>query len=199
MEKLALEKAQARLSTAERALAANKAARTFPAFEEAWTTFLLATNTIYTVLEQGAKSHATSRQWFAGEQKRRRKDPLLQYLHQARNADEHGIEPITKRVPMSLELSSQDGQPFSIYGIKIMKSGKVEVDAVSDAGGFVEHKLHPPYACLRTVYDRRHGNKYDPPNEHFGTRLDDLTPFRAAQLSFAACRDLISRAEALLT
>ena len=45
--------------------------------EEAWTDFLLAASTIYTKLEQGAKTSGQSAAWFGRKKKQRRDDPVL--------------------------------------------------------------------------------------------------------------------------
>ena len=75
----------------------NSSATNYADFEAAWTDFLVSTNAIYTILEVGAKGSPQSRQWFGRKKIERRNDPLLQYLHQARNADEHGMAPVADR------------------------------------------------------------------------------------------------------
>lgn len=61
-----------------------------PELDTAWWTFILAAAGVYSQLEQGAKGSPKSAQWFAEVKAERKRDPMLQYLHQARNAEEHG-------------------------------------------------------------------------------------------------------------
>jgi hypothetical protein len=92
MKPEAIRKARARLQRAQEAYDCLILPGTEETFEANWTDFLIASHTVYTSLEQGAKDNATSRQWFGSKKRERREDPLLQYVHQARNADEHGLE-----------------------------------------------------------------------------------------------------------
>jgi hypothetical protein len=97
MDAQAVEQAKARLQRADKALYALKIAANYDEAEEAWSDFLLAAATIYSKLEQGSKSKGTSAGWFGRKKKERRDDPLLRFLHHARNSDEHGIERVAER------------------------------------------------------------------------------------------------------
>ncbi|MEQ1883291.1 MAG: hypothetical protein ABL878_20240, partial [Burkholderiales bacterium] len=92
MDGKALTKARRRLNVARTAAAALDQAPDFDAFSEQWYVFLHAAKGVYTTLEQGAKTSAQSRQWFAGKNAARKNDSLLRYVSEARNDDEHGIE-----------------------------------------------------------------------------------------------------------
>lgn len=97
MDPKAIAKAELRFAKATSCLAEiQKPPSTYKDFLHIWTDFLLALNAVYTSLEQGAKSSPQSRQWFGGKKRERRQDPLLRYLHQARNADEHGLAPVSR-------------------------------------------------------------------------------------------------------
>lgn len=88
-------KAEARLRLARTHASALRACKSHDEFTDTWYQFLVTYKNVYTALEQAAKGSAQSRQWFGGKKNERRDDPLLQYLFQARDADEHGIEPVT--------------------------------------------------------------------------------------------------------
>src|SRR5690606_27755019 len=97
MDPQAVEQAKIRLKKAETAIARLKSADSFEQAEDAWTDFLSATSTIYSKLEQGAKVNGKSSAWFGRKKKERKDDPLLRYLHYARNSDEHGVQRLVER------------------------------------------------------------------------------------------------------
>src|SRR5690554_4837888 len=96
MKRPAVEKARARLSRASESLSLIEASDSYESFQSAWTDLLIHLNSVYSILEQGSRGNGKSEAWFGRKKNERRTDPLLQYVHQARNSDEHGIEPITK-------------------------------------------------------------------------------------------------------
>src|SRR5207249_4288002 len=101
MDPVALALAKNKLYVAAESNAKLQAATTYVDAELAWSAFIMAASTIYSKLEQGAKSSGKSQGWFGRKKKERRTDALLRYLHFARNSDEHGLEFGTYRnVPM---------------------------------------------------------------------------------------------------
>ena len=122
MDPNAVEQAQVRLRKAEKALEALKEADGYEAAEDAWTDFLLAASTIYTKLEQGSKSNNRSSGWFSRKKKERKDDPLLKYLHRARNSDEHGIERIDERGGNKHDLMTGEKLKFNERRGKIILS-----------------------------------------------------------------------------
>src|SRR3977135_1049935 len=104
MDPRSAEQARLRLAKAEKSAETVRAATTLEASEEAWTDYLVAVSAIYSKLEQGAKSDPKSRQWFGGKKKERRGDPLLRYLHAARNSNEHGIERVVEQTGPNKDL-----------------------------------------------------------------------------------------------
>lgn len=91
MDRKALQKAESRLRIAKKAVADLESSKTFNDFSDNWYVFLTSAKNVYTVLEQGSKTSPQSRQWFGTKNKARKSDPLLQYLYEARNDDEHGL------------------------------------------------------------------------------------------------------------
>ncbi len=97
MDAQAVEQAEAKWRKAKKSLEILRAAKNYEGAEEAWSDFLLAASTIYSKLEQGSKSKGSSGGWFGRKKKERKDDPVLRYLHYARNSDEHGIERVAAR------------------------------------------------------------------------------------------------------
>ena len=195
MRLVAVAKARMRLEVASEAIRALEVAEGHEVFGKAWMTFLLAANGVHSSLEQGAKSNPQSRQWFGQKKNERRRDPLLQYLHQARNADEHGLEPIIEHVGGRVKIG--DG----IHGGGVRR---VSFDSQGYAT-VVKDPTYPnthievvqPHPILSTVYDARYGNRYAPPREHLNQPLRDLSPIGLAVLSVEYISGLIQEAEKL--
>ena len=106
MKKQAVEQARGQLEAAKAAVEGLRHSGNFEEFSTAWSAFLHNANRIYTKLEAGSKLNAKSRQWFGQMKRERKANSLLQYIRQARNSDEHGLEPVAEVVPGSLNLSS---------------------------------------------------------------------------------------------
>jgi hypothetical protein len=94
----ALNAARRGCERAREKLGAMSASTDLEAFAILWSEFLTAANRVCTKLEQGAKEGSNKR-WFDRIKHTRR---VLFYVHQARDADEHGIQPITGRSPSTL-------------------------------------------------------------------------------------------------
>jgi hypothetical protein len=197
MKKIAIDKAQARLAKARESLARVDASRNFAEFESAWTDFLTATNSIYSVLEQGAKHDPRSRQWFGGKKNERRKDALLSYLHQARNADEHGIEPVAKRNPGHIAIG-RHGEAVHIKELIVGSDGQFRGEFIPVNGRLPTIEIANPHAELVTVRDDRFGDSFDPPTEHLGLILADRSPLGVARLGFAYHAALVDAAASLM-
>src|ERR1700732_2996063 len=99
MKPEAIHHARERLKKAENAVASLRSAKNLDAAEAAWVEFLIAANSIYSKLENGAKGGGRSEAWFGRMKHDRKNDELLNYIHHARNVDEHGIERITEKDP----------------------------------------------------------------------------------------------------
>ena len=187
----AIEQAKVRLLKAEKALAELNAAEYFDDAESAWSDFLLAASGIYSKLEQGAKGYPASDPWFGKEKNLRKKDPLLRYIHFARNADEHGIERVTDR--------SHDNGNFKFnerYPLKAQMLDRVTHEPVGEP---VDVVMAGPTIKLVRVYDRRYGDFADPPETHLGETVlfGSSFPHEVGVVALRYLRSMIERAEAL--
>jgi hypothetical protein len=164
MDPSAVEQAKLRFIKAQKALAAFKAATNFADAEEAWTDFLIAASAIYSKLEQGAKGHPKSEPWYGRKKKERKDDPLLRYIHHARNSNEHGIERVVGVTPPNRDgygrhLKFNERVPIKFEG-RDPKTGEV---LGTGEGVFAGPTLKPI-----AVYDRKHGDHFVPPETHMG-------------------------------
>jgi hypothetical protein len=185
MKLSAVVQAKARLAKAERSLAAFRSATEIEVAEEAWTDFLQAISAIYAKLEQGAKGNNASTPWFGIKKHDQKVDPLLRYLHFARNSNEHGIERVAATTPnnrfQGRELKFNERIP-----VKIAPADPV---ARQPTGPFVDAVAAGP--TLRPSRVRNRGQDCDPPHTHFGVEIQ-LASFvdglaEAAILTFAKC------------
>lgn len=189
MDKTAVAASYVSLAKAAAAIEAMRNAKTFPELEAAWSDFLLAAGRIFSKLEQGAKSNGTSRAWFGRQRHTRRSEPLLSYIHHARNADEHGIERITERKPASLGIGSSGATYIKRMTVR---HGLIEIEG---DGSPLKVTVIPGRAELIAVFD--HGDKYEPPTQHLGNAISDQSPLAVAELAIAYLRTMIDDAAKL--
>lgn len=187
-----LEQAKERLEIAESHFATLKAARDYKEFRIAWTQFLLALNSVFSKLEQGVKGCSKSDPWFGQIKGQRRKDQLLQYLHQARNADEHGIRPVSELKSGGFSIG-KGGESVHIVS---MKDGVVTLGQNPD-GSFPTVEVYPSRAILAEVFDDLHKDSFPPPREHLGKPLEDNLPVTVAVLGIAFVRKTLEEAARL--
>jgi hypothetical protein len=183
MKKQALEQAHNQLQEAKAIVEELRQSSNFREFSTAWSAFLIHANRVYTKLEAGSKSNAQSRQWFGRKKQERKTDQLLQYLRQARNSDEHGLEPVTEVVPGSLSLSSS--APVHIRSIVATPKG---VTIASDQPDAIQLALTPTTAKLVRVFDDRSSRWYEPPA---------ISPLEAAESVLTYLGALLAEAETL--
>lgn len=190
----AITKAKSRLRVAGKALSELYLCKEYQEFSETWYTFLGAAKSVYTVLEQGAKASAQSRQWFGGVKQFRKDDELLQYLFEARNDEEHGLECSTEHVPGSLAI----GVAKPGFSNKIVLNGTFgpggKINVTSMEGKPVLIKQTLPHARLIAV-NTRGGRTYDPPTSHRGQPVSDRSPANVAALGLVYLTELVGDAE----
>lgn len=187
----AIEQAKVRLQKAEKALAELNAAEYFDDAESAWSDFLIAASGIYSKLEQGAKGYPLSEPWFGVEKNLRRKDPLLRYIHFARNVDEHGIERVTDR--------SHDNWNFKFNERYPMKAQALDRVTHEPVGEPVDVVMAGPTIKLVRVHDRRFNDFADPPDSHLGKTVlfGSSFPHEVGEVALGYLRSMIERAETL--
>lgn len=173
-----IRKCRERLARARDGIAMMETAQTLGTAERGWSEFLLAVASIYSKLEQGAKTDGKSAAWFGRVKKERKDDHLLRYLHHARNSDEHSINDITAVRDWS-------------YRLHPVKSDEEGILAFQ-----VESRPEPSWILL-TVRDDRFGDAFDPPGWHMGNALIDESPINVAKVGYSYMESLIDVAEAM--
>jgi hypothetical protein len=198
MDVQAVEQAKAKLRKAEKSLEALKAATNYEEAEEAWSDFLLATSTIYSKLEQGSKTRGTSAGWFGRKKNERKHDPLLRYLHQARNSDEHGIERVAERGGNQRDLSTGEPLKFNERREKLITEVRDGQTGAIKATN-IKALLYGPSLAMIRVHDRRFGDYCDPPTRHMGKEIDleNNSLIGVASLGLSYLTALVAEASAM--
>jgi hypothetical protein len=193
MKPQGVEKARYYLNKAKAALERVRVSRNFEQFSDAWVDFLAALNSVHSKLEAASEGNPKSYQWMSKKIHIRRKDPLLLYLHQARNAEEHGIE----------DVAEDAGIGVSVLGTGYIKSmvivgGKV---VSADFGhGPIPKIIERPKggARLVSVRNSKYGDVFDPPTEHLGKPLQARSVTELGQIAIDYHAALIDDAAKLI-
>lgn len=200
MDPKAVAKARSRLIIAEKAISDFEKCHSFADFDAAWYVFLVSSKNVWTILEQGAKTSPQSRQWLGAKHKQRRDDELLQYLYEARNDDEHGIETAVEHVPGSLA--------FGISGPEY--SNNMEFSLATDEKGNIKHfrgksfdgkpiGLEIKHAHVKLQAVQARGNRIlQPPKAFMGNALQDSSPAAVAKLCATYLDQLVAEAAGLV-
>ncbi len=179
MDKTAIQAARDSMGRAEAAVHNIEHADSFEELEAAWSDFLVMANRVYTKLEQGSKVNPKSITWFGLKKYERRKDQLLKYIKNARDADEHGLKRVTEREPGRTLIASGLIEAVDGHTIRLtpesMRQPKITVGT------------SPARVVLVEVTN--YGDKYQPPN--------DTSPLSVAQKAILHLRSLIAEAEGL--
>jgi hypothetical protein len=158
MRRIAIERAREKFDLARNhAAELRSTSKDYRTVRDNWTGFLIASNRVFTLLEQGSKSSPESVRWFAKHRELRKSDPLLSYLHQARNADEHGLAHITQKMTSRLELVARDQVVAELENLKSDKTGQLvgtyrpHAESAVRLQDVTELRIHPEQPVLAPV------------------------------------------------
>jgi hypothetical protein len=119
MQMRAIDHGRRRPDAARAAVEAMDQASTFPLFETAWTNFLTNAAGVYSSLRAAAMGNAKSKEWVERKEGVRKVDELLNHLHKARNAREHGIEQVTQSVDAEAANGPDIIAPLTVELVKV--------------------------------------------------------------------------------
>jgi hypothetical protein len=183
-----LRRSKRELTAARAAVQAMRDATSFEAFAIAWQTFLDRLEKVWVKAERECQTFRTKFEPWQGTFKVLRKDdPLLRYLHQARHADQHSIQPTA-------------AERLAGITLEIPPKGTVELRMDEEKGQVIivgPHRItsrQGPGNMLLPLENR--GTKYDPPEEHLGRKLTAADPLAVAEVGLAFYEDFVRQAEA---
>lgn len=160
-----------------------------------WYVFLVASKNVYTALKAGVKASPQSRQWFGAKTQERKDDDLLQYLFQARDDDEHGLEQVSEVVPDNIRLGTPEPGKHSM-SVRVTRVSANEMLIESLDGLPVAYDHEPAHVRLAPVTGRGPVT-YQPPMTHKGQPIQDCSPVSVAELALAHLSALIEEARTL--
>ncbi len=191
-----IEKCRKRLSEAHDFFRLCKSSRSHEEFANNWADFLIKAAAIIHIMETASTKTPQGRQWHYAKKKQARKDPLTLYMYQARNAEEHGLEPLTELEPGGIGIGAK-GQGVHIRHGVFTANGFFGIIGKNPDGCYPTAIVRPPQLHLLPVVDDRHRNTYAPPREHLGRPIEDKSPLGVGELYLKYLSDLIAEAEEL--
>lgn len=133
--------------------------------EDAWVDFLTHANRVYLKLRAACHGQGVDWMWWRKMMDERRDDPLLAYVHHARNCDTHRLDESVERVPTGA------------HKVTVPGLGQVSTP---------EH--------LRALPVTDAGVQYLPPTEHFGVPIRYPQADTIAQLAHDYLEELVTAA-----
>ena len=183
-----LKHSKVELRAAARAIQDMDNATDLEIFEHHWKVFLSCIEKLWEKMEKACESSSKFPPWQGKHRRTRKKDPLLRYLKQARNADNHSIQDLNYINSGSFTVIHKDPRT-GISGTKHItqdESLKYNQDEL-----FIN--IFSPHPEVLPVTNK--GVRYDPPKIHLGERIDDLHPSTLAVLGLKFYSELINEAE----
>lgn len=196
MKKSTYDKIRSKLRRAEKAIQDLEESKSFIQDADAWNQFLIAANGIFDVMDAGLKGHNKGEPWFGDKKHKRKLDPLLQYLHLARNAEEHGLEEVITEEPSGWWVTG-DVVLNGVIGGPSGTNLKVTQIPGGDPIGFGSKRAHAKVVPVRSF-----GIEYAVPTSHLGITIEvehelifGVTPLALARVAYPYLRVLVVDAE----
>lgn len=161
----ALTNSRAELARAKAALEQLKSAKSFVEFEDKWRDLLGYLEKCWN--KSALECNHVKNQfipWQGTFVKLRRKDPLLSYLKQARDSDNHSVQEAIDRVPGGIGGKFVNPRGGYINSLAITGDGSIHYQ-----GDPLTINYFPEKVEVRSVVN--FGTTYEPPKYHRGTRL----------------------------
>ena len=144
----------------------------FAQYEERWISYLSMLDRVW---EKAQSACARCPGWEAVREEYvllRRTDPVLRYLMEARNADQHTIQEVVEDRPLSwLPFEYPEGHPLAGQPLPTDEQGRQVV-----TGGSIVLRWTEPKRVLVAVRGRQRGELIAPPQEHLRQPLRGTDP-----------------------
>lgn len=189
MKAIAIEKSRERLRRGTLAIEGMEKANSATQFAECWEALLVALKAIGEILRTGAKGHDQSEIFLKNRWAELSTDPLMRYLHEARNVEEHGLEPTAKFETSSLSIGGP-GEAVRIDGM-IGPGGSLRVTPLGESKVTITYR--PSETTLLPVMDRS-GQLWPVPETHLSKPVSDQSPISISRLGLAVFTELVTDA-----
>ena len=158
-----------------------KSTISFSEFTEAWQNYLMRIEKVWEFVERALRGQPGFQQWYAPYNNLRRKDPLLIFLRQARNAEVHSAT-ATVAKPLKMAVVDRSGRGFQLNSISSrLENGTLTIDLDSpDILLNLNARLIP--TDPEVVRFKCRGKWYNPPWQHLKERISNLHPVYIASV-----------------
>ncbi len=170
-----------------------KKAHTLAEVEARWSDFLVHHHRCFTQLGIVSKSGG-AKGWFDKIRHVRSSDDLLKYLMHARNADEHGLSPVTKATPGSIGIKPRPGENSLYIDHLSFKDGRILVGPETAKSALIE--VTPSKIDLVDVVDR--GVSYTVPSTHDNTPLNSINLLDVASVAHSYVLRMLEEARSFV-
>jgi hypothetical protein len=183
--------AREELEKAKRKLEDMKSSKSLEDFEENWKSILDCLEKCWIKAERECQGHKNKFEPWQGTYKHlRRNDPLLSYLKQARDTDNHSIQPIVEKVAGKATVKFENSKGGVIEKLKI--SNGVITDYSGDP---IIVEFHPGRVEAKAVTNS--GKSFNPPHYHRGSQLKNpKDPIEIAKLGIAFYQNYLDQIDA---
>ena len=169
--------------------------KNFKVFYEAWENYLIRIERSWERAERILRDRKGIQQWIKPYKVLRKKDPLLKYLKQARNAETHAV---TNTMGLDTKIAVKDklGRPFTVRNIKTSIENKtlnIDIDTGYDALFLYEANVIPSVPKFTKIVNR--GKRYNPPVTHLGNDVGNIHPVDAAKNGLMFYQAFLAEAE----
>lgn len=180
------------------------------AAKRSWSIFIVSINGVLSKLELGAKCCNGCATWFGRHKHERKIDPLLHYIHHARNSEEHGLDEVVVHAPQSISFEPTVPLGLPLFPTMFNFAGqdeenpqpaKISIGYRDGTTKDVTSLVKQPYVNRKLVLVKatspRNPKPIDPPNEHLGQKMDGSEPTEVAELAIGYCETMVLEAKGL--
>lgn len=157
-------------------------------FERCWLQVLGSFERIWKKCESHYAKSPKWPRWNGEVSKVNKTDPLLQYLRNARGANEHGVEDITSRHQGGIGISAGSDKPLLIKQL-VVGSGLI----TGEWDGDLKITFMPERVVLVSVTN--FGKTYPVPSTHLGKKLPNSDALTLAKAALSYYKNLIKDAD----
>jgi hypothetical protein len=157
-------------------------------FEQAWRAYLNNIEKCWVKVERSCQHVVNQFQPWQGQYTNlRKKDMLLRYLKQARDADNHSVQDVAQMEPGSASIQSRPGADVHTIRHMEVRNGKI----VHYDGDPLVMTITPPQPVAVRV--KNNGEWYNPPTSHLGKPVTSRHPIHLASLGLAFYSDYLEK------
>ncbi len=163
-------------------------------YEMSWQDFLYRLEMIWEITKKRYERESWFPKVYGPYSRFRKKDPLLRYLKQARNAETHTIEG-TLESSLNIMFNEKYGRPFQISQIKSsFENGKLTID-IDSPDLLYEYEAEVYRGTPELIRFKCRKDWYNPPSQHLGNNVNTRCPVVIGKLGLEYCKAFISEIE----